>query len=168
MQYQVPQFIEAEDKIVGPLSLKQFLYLSGGAGVSMMFFFFVDIWLWAILSVFIFGFAAALALIKINGRPFGRVFLSAIAFYWQPQTYVWQPETPDLPKNKETVRSTSGLSLESIVAGMALRSAWEKVQVGSKASGDKATRTITRAKERYEIFHKITGDRQVAKRIDYR
>lgn len=168
MRYQLPQFIDSEDKIVGPLSLKQFLYLSGAAGVSMTFFFLVDFWVWAILSIFIFGLGAAFALVKINGRSFSRVFLSAIAFYWKPQVYVWQPETPNLPKNEETVMRTSGFSIENIVAGMALRSAWEKVQVGSKASEEKAVRTITRAKERYEIFHKITGDRQAAKRIDYR
>ena len=27
MQYQVPQFIEVEDKIFGPLTFKQFLYI---------------------------------------------------------------------------------------------------------------------------------------------
>src|SRR3989344_2665997 len=34
MEYQVPQFIEVEDKIIGPLTLKQFIYLAGEAGFS--------------------------------------------------------------------------------------------------------------------------------------
>jgi len=38
MQYQVPQFIEIEDKIFGPLTLKQFLYLAGGGGLCLLFF----------------------------------------------------------------------------------------------------------------------------------
>ncbi|TSC80302.1 MAG: hypothetical protein G01um101429_152 [Parcubacteria group bacterium Gr01-1014_29] len=31
-QFQVPQFIEVEDKIFGPLTTKQFFYLLGGGG----------------------------------------------------------------------------------------------------------------------------------------
>ena len=30
MQYQVPQFIEVEDKIFGPLTFKQLVYVVGG------------------------------------------------------------------------------------------------------------------------------------------
>ncbi|TSC61742.1 MAG: SsrA-binding protein, partial [Parcubacteria group bacterium Athens0416_74] len=32
MQFQVPQFIEVEDKIVGPLTFKQFVFIAGGLG----------------------------------------------------------------------------------------------------------------------------------------
>jgi hypothetical protein len=38
MHYQVPQFIEIEDKIFGPLTLKQFIYLAGGVGLCLIFF----------------------------------------------------------------------------------------------------------------------------------
>ena len=33
MEYQVPQFIEVEDKIFGPFTLKQFIYVAGGVGL---------------------------------------------------------------------------------------------------------------------------------------
>ena len=36
MQYQVPQFIERESKIVGPLTLKQFGWFAGGAVLVIM------------------------------------------------------------------------------------------------------------------------------------
>ena len=36
MRFQVPQFIEVEDKIFGPLTLKQFLYTAGGAAVGFI------------------------------------------------------------------------------------------------------------------------------------
>ena len=41
MQFQVPQFIEVEDKIFGPLTLKEFLYLGGGIGMAVVLFIFV-------------------------------------------------------------------------------------------------------------------------------
>ena len=40
MQFQTPQFIETENKIIGPLTLKQFFYLAVGFGVSFTFFLF--------------------------------------------------------------------------------------------------------------------------------
>src|SRR3990172_12458701 len=36
MQFQVPQFIEIEDKIFGPLTFKQFIYVAGGAGACYL------------------------------------------------------------------------------------------------------------------------------------
>ena len=41
MDYQVPQFIEVEDKLVGPLTFKQFVYLAGGAGICVILFVFL-------------------------------------------------------------------------------------------------------------------------------
>ena len=38
MQFQVPQFIEVEDKIFGPLTFRQAVYLVGGAGLSYVIY----------------------------------------------------------------------------------------------------------------------------------
>ena len=38
MRFQVPQFIEVEDKIFGPMTLKQFIYMAGGAGLSFLIY----------------------------------------------------------------------------------------------------------------------------------
>ena len=81
MQFQVPQFVDVEDKIVGPLTLKQFLYIGGAVGLSMLLFFIVKLWLWLILSIFMISGAVALAMIKINGQPLIRIATSAIGFY---------------------------------------------------------------------------------------
>ena len=168
MQYQVPQFIDVEDKIVGPLSLRQFLYISGAICLIMILYFVLTLWLWIVLAILIGGGAAALALVKVNGRPLTRLALSALQFYWQPQTYVWLPSHPNLPKNEDTLRGeTEGLSLDRILSGMALKSAWQHVQVGTKATTEKVSVGVTRAKERYEVLERISGDRRAAKRVDY-
>ncbi len=169
MQFQVPQFIEAEDKIVGPLSLKQFAYLGATVGVSLFAYFILNTWLWFILSLILVGGGTALAFIKINGRPLPRVALAAVHFYWQPQKYVWQPENPTLQKDESSLASLLGdkFSLENIVRGAALKTAWTQVQVGTPASVEKARASVQRLKERYEIFHAVTGERRAAKRVDY-
>lgn len=171
MQFQVPQFIETEDKIVGPLTLKQFVYVAIAAGVSFLLFFIVATWLWFVLTVFLATIAFSLAFIKINGQPMVRVMFSAAKFFWQPQTFVWQPEA----QRRAAVGATTptkpgGFSLQSIVAGMALRNTWQKVQTGTvRKPGEVSPNQIgEKIKERYQIFEKITGERQAARRVDYR
>jgi hypothetical protein len=122
MQFQVPQFIDTEDKIVGPLSLRQFAYVGVAAILSAIFYFFVQVWLWAIASIFFFGAAIALAFVKIEGRPFANVIISALNFYWKPQTYIWQPEKPPMQVSKEKIRAESERSaLEEILAQSAAK-----------------------------------------------
>ena len=64
MRFQVPQYIEIEDKIFGPLTFKQFIYVAGGVGLCVIFFIFLPKFLAIIISVPIFTFAAALAFYK--------------------------------------------------------------------------------------------------------
>jgi hypothetical protein len=70
MQFQVPQFIEVEDRIFGPLTFKQFVYLAGGLGAGYLLYRVLPFIVAAPLIMAIVGFAAALAFIKFNGRPF--------------------------------------------------------------------------------------------------
>ncbi|MEK7546864.1 MAG: PrgI family protein [Patescibacteria group bacterium] len=107
MQFQVPQFIDVEDKIVGPLTLKQFLYIASGAGLSLLLFFIVQAWLWFILSIFIISGAVTLSMVKINGQPLMKTVVSAIGFYWRPQTYVWQPENKKSKKQSRHLKNSA-------------------------------------------------------------
>jgi hypothetical protein len=170
MQFQVPQFIETEDKIVGPLTLKQFIIVGVGVGLSGMLYFVLQTWLWIILSVFLVGGAGAMAFVKIQGRPLLRVIMSAFNFYWSPQTYVWQPEHPrlaSLPREKAAGGPVfGGATLEKIAQGMALHKSWEKLQTGERMSDKQFTEQ--KMYGRYQIFQKLAGDRQAARRVDYR
>lgn len=107
MQYQVPQFIEIEDKIFGPLTIKQFIYLAGGAGLSYLVYSlinaYVPFWLVVVLIIPIIGFAIALAFYKVNGKTFINVVESATKYYVGSKLYIWkkgerpvtQQENPD-------------------------------------------------------------------------
>ncbi len=165
MQYQVPQFIETEDKIVGPLTLRQFIYVGIGALLSALLYFMVQTWLWLILSIFIVGIAVGVAFVKVEGRALGNVILSAASFYWNPQTYVWQAaHAAKAPKSQ----GDSGFvaSLQKIAEGAALRKHWESLQTGEKMSAEKFAEK--KMNERYAIFRTIMGDREAARRVDYR
>jgi hypothetical protein len=170
MQFQVPQFIETEDKIVGPLTLRQFLYLGAAAGLSVILYFTVQLWLWFFFSLFLAAIGVALAFVKVNGQPMAKIIIAAANFEWQPKIFVWQPEHPSLPKNESTLKPFfgEGLSLENIIAGLSLKKAHERVLTGTKASTDKGRRLFHEARERYEIVRQLSGARRAVRRVDYR
>lgn len=90
MQYQVPQFIEIEDKIFGPLTIKQFVYLAGGAGLCLIFFTLLPLYLTVVLSIPVMAFAAALAFYQINGRPFIVALEHAFGYFLGGKLYLWK------------------------------------------------------------------------------
>jgi hypothetical protein len=91
MQFQVPQFIEIEDKIFGPLTLKQFLYLAGGAGAVIALYIYIP---WKIVAIIIdipiIAFALALTFYKINDKPFVDVVQSAFYYFLGSKLFLWK------------------------------------------------------------------------------
>ena len=90
MQHQVPQFIEVEDKIFGPLTAKQFFYLAAGVAAVFILYVFLQMWLVIILGVPIGGFFVALAFLKVNGVPFIKILSSAIGYAGSEKLYLWK------------------------------------------------------------------------------
>ncbi len=94
MEYQVPQFIEVEDKIVGPLTLKQFIYLAGSVGLVVLFFFYLPLWLAVILAIPVAGLGGALSFYKINGKPFIEILEAAFNYYTGAKLFLWKHTEP--------------------------------------------------------------------------
>ena len=92
MQFQVPQFIEVEDKIFGPLTFKQFIYLGGGLGVAYMLWRLLPIFIAAPFIIGVCGLAAALAFMQYNGRPFIQAMESAFFYVIRSKLYLWNNE----------------------------------------------------------------------------
>jgi hypothetical protein len=94
MEYQVPQFIEVEDKIIGPLTLKQFIYVAGGGGLCIVFFAYLPIIVALLLSVPVVALAAALAFYKVNGKPFIAVLEAGFNYYVGAKLFLWKRREP--------------------------------------------------------------------------
>ncbi len=90
MQFKVPQFIDIEDKIIGPLTLKQFIYLLGGLGIIAISWFYFKLGLFIIISIPIAIFTLGLAFYKINGRPLVSILGSLIKYITKPRLYLWK------------------------------------------------------------------------------
>ena len=98
MEYQVPQFIEVENKIVGPLTMRQFIYIAGAGGLCIIFFSYLNIIIALILSAIVVGFAATLAFYRVNGKPFINVLEAGFNYYTGEKFFLWKHEEPSAKK----------------------------------------------------------------------
>ena len=89
-QYQVPQFIDVEDKVFGPLTIKQFLYLGGGALMNVIVYSVFKPWVLLVLGFPFAALALALAFYKYNGVPFPKVFISMTRYVFSKKLYLWK------------------------------------------------------------------------------
>lgn len=102
MRFEVPQFIEIEDKIFGPLTWRQFLYLGGGVGMGAVLFFTTPFIIFLIFGLPLASLAGALAFYPVNNRPFS-FFLEAIIGYLKRQKlYLWKRKSQGVHKYQFT------------------------------------------------------------------
>jgi len=97
-QYQVPQFIEVEDKIFGPLTLKQFIYLAGGGGLALLCFTLLPLLLALPLAGLAGGIGAGFAFYKVNGRPLIIAAEHAFSYFLGNKLYLWKQREASAPQ----------------------------------------------------------------------
>ena len=101
MEYQVPQFIEVEDKVFGPLSLKQFIYIAGGLGLCVILLLTLPFFLGVLLAIPVAIGSGALAFYKVHNKSLVDIIEAAINFYTKDRLYLWKkepkPATPEAP-----------------------------------------------------------------------
>jgi len=175
MQFQIPQFIEVENKIVGPLSLKQFFFLAAAGSISFILFFFLAFWLWIIVALLLGSAAVALAFIKYNGRPLHQLVFSAAGFFWRPRLYLWQRRQKErdiiLPEiSVETERK----NLQKFFSGIpSVKKLWQdlmttKQPIPKREKKAERSNWGRKPNEKFELFRKLTGEKEMARRVDYR
>ena len=92
-QVTVPQFIDVEDKIIGPITVRQFLLLVVGGLFIFLEFKLSDIALFILLAIPTFAVVAVFAFVKINSVPFHYFMLNMIQTLKKPKLRIWIRET---------------------------------------------------------------------------
>jgi len=196
--FQIPQFIDTEDKIVGPLTLKQFFYFAAAFGISLGLFYLLNFGLWIIIAVFLWAFAAGLAFLKVSGHSLPFIIISAFEFYWNPRVIMWRHEISapvsledkfsqikipsfekkaaplpqaKIPAPKIIITKKPELEISPITTGSSLKDLSEKMMTTKNVITDRErdfSLFRRRKKDQYSIIEKFTGERIAAKRVDYR
>ncbi len=100
MMFSVPQFIDVEDKIVGPLTWKQLLWMIGMAGVLLVVFSIFDTSLSIIIAIPVVLIFCAMAFYQPSGLPMTTFLGSATLFVFRPKVAVWERPVAVLPTVK--------------------------------------------------------------------
>ncbi len=124
MQFQVPQFIEVEDKIFGPLTFKQFIYLAGGAGISFTLYIMLPKFISFIFIALIIGLSLALAFYTKNNKPFVYILESGFKYLISSKLYIWKKESREIEKKKE-VDIISQLNIPQLSDSKLKELSWE-------------------------------------------
>jgi len=91
-QFVVPQFIDVEDKILGPITVRQFVILLVAGLLDALIYRFADFTLFLILGIIITISAVVLAFVKVNGQPFHYFLLNLIQTLKKPALRIWNKE----------------------------------------------------------------------------
>ena len=106
MQFQVPQFIDVEDKIFGPFTVKQFVYLAGAAGVIFILNSFLPFIFAILIGGPIIALGIALAFYKVNNQPFIKIVEASFRYILNSRLYIWKKEQKKVTrKGKELEES---------------------------------------------------------------
>lgn len=124
MEYQVPQFIEVEDKIVGPLTLKQFIYLAGGAGICIVLVVYLPLIFGILFSLPVAAFAVALSFYQINGKPFIDVLESAFGYYTGAKLFLWKHVDKKTAPSAQTIAAVASKTGPRLTRGKLSELAW--------------------------------------------
>jgi len=93
MQYKVPQDVQREDTIIGPITLKQLAMLGGGGGVAYVIYvslvktYYWQVWLPPVVIVA--AITVAFAFLKIHSLPFHKFLMNFIEYNLLPKQRIW-------------------------------------------------------------------------------
>jgi hypothetical protein len=138
MQFRVPQFIDIEDKILGPLSWKQFAYVLGAAAIA-----YISLRLLPskIVALFVGGpfiiLFLSLAFVRINDRPFVDTLQNAFAYFFGGNIYTWQKDNSVKSENSASYDSSRSENVKKEINNTIIKrgSSYEKKNLQDLAVG---------------------------------
>jgi hypothetical protein len=93
MQFTIPQFIEHQPKIIGPLTIKQFIFV-GGAGALLFILYFLfgktHFLPFIVITLIVGTLAFGLAFLKINEKSLPAVLMNVFSFSLGSKIYLWR------------------------------------------------------------------------------
>lgn len=88
-QFTVPQFIDVEDKIIGPITTRQFIIMLAAFLLMAISYKVFDFSLFVVISLFLFATFGTMAFARINGRPFHFFVLNFVQTIKRDKLRIW-------------------------------------------------------------------------------
>ena len=159
--FQVPQFIEEKPKIIGPLTIVQFLYIAGAAAIIFGGFYIFNLFFWLMFSIIVGGIGIALAFVKVNGQSLPKIGLAALGFLWKPRIYTWQRGFAE-----KSVGSLETEKIEAIREEASLGERIKNIALGVLTRKTPSVR-LGGEKDKYQVVTFMSGEKRLVKKVDY-
>ena len=91
-QFTVPQFIDVEDKILGPVTIRQFLIMLGGCLIVFLAYRYGDVATFALVLAIVGILSLTFAFVKVNGQTFHYFLLNILQTTSKPRLRVWHKD----------------------------------------------------------------------------
>jgi len=151
-QFTVPQFIDVEDKIIGPITARQFVIILVGIILSAIYYKIFDFSLFITAALLTIVISGIIAFFKINGRPFHYFILNIIQTLKRPGLRVWIKKEADIPselmiRDHQVIQPDPKIELRlrptsSRLAELSLMVDTRGVYQGEKKDGESEIKTI--------------------------
>ncbi len=124
MQFQVPQFIEMEDRIFGPLTFKQAIYVAGGGGLAFALLRIIPYPFNIPLALGAFGLGLAFAFVEIHKKPLVFFVAAAIWYFTHKRLYIWKRTKKQIKKHESKLPSENPIDIPTVSANKLKDLAW--------------------------------------------
>ncbi len=94
-QYTVPQFIDTEDKIFGPITARQFVILMVAGMTDFLLYKLLSFIPFLLIGVPFLILCGIIAFVRVNGQPFHFFILNIIQTFKKPHIRVWDKSFTD-------------------------------------------------------------------------
>lgn len=98
-QFPVPQFIDRETRLLGPLTVRQTIIFGVIGVILFTLYFVINVYLLVTVGAVFVAFGLVLAFLKINGRPLSAFLFSYLGYFINPKRYIWS-------KGKNKIKTT--------------------------------------------------------------
>ena len=115
MQFKVPQFLDIEDKIFGPFTFREFVYLAGGIGLGYVLYELLGFFWGALPILAVAGLSLALIFYRPNNKPFIYMIESGVSYLLKDKLYIWKRRQSKVNENKQPIETFAGVQKREIL-----------------------------------------------------
>lgn len=90
MRFTVPQFIEREAKLIGPLTFRQFLYIGSAGLICFIVYFSFSFNAFIITCIVLGSISSAFAFLKIDDTELSTYLWNFFKYSLSPKVYLWK------------------------------------------------------------------------------
>lgn len=121
-QIVVPQFLDVEDKIIGPITVRQFIEMLIGAMAIFIFYKVFDFSLFVVSGLITILIVLVVAFVRVNGQPFHYFLLNLLATLKNPKLKIWRKNVTIADMKRASQNEDPGPTRVKIVRSHAVTS----------------------------------------------